>query len=96
MEEFQALPYTQLRIVLHYLLNQEQADPGTGALMQPAQRIAEGMGMNRSLYARTLRVLVDEGWLKPMERQANITYYALGERVSPSTSNVVQLHGRTA
>jgi hypothetical protein len=97
-----ALPHPQLRIVLYYLFIESNGDvvvQDNGAVMANGKKIAETVGINRSLYARTVPGLVEDGWIEPIERIGNITYYGKGRRLSGmqvSGTNVLQFQQRSA
>lgn len=90
-----SLPQTNMRIVLHFLTAPKTID---GTVEQTGITIAEAIGMNRSLYARTIKKVVEEGWIEPASKVQNIQYYRLGEKAGGKheDAKVIKLHRRAS
>jgi len=88
------LTHPQMRIVIFYLTTVKDPEFGDAVVMT-AEKIAEEIGMNRSLLAKTLPRLLEVGWLCKASRHGNVQYYGLGSQAEPKKTNVVPLR-RTA
>ncbi|MEV7775900.1 hypothetical protein [Kitasatospora sp. NPDC086791] len=88
------LPAPEMKIVLHFLSTKKTSD---GTVLQSGQAIAGEIGMNRSLYARKIKDVLEAGWVAFASREQNITYYRLGpEAGETETATVIPFRSRAA
>lgn len=76
------LTHPQMRIMIFYLTTAKSVESHQ-AVVLTGEKIAEEIGMNRPLLARTLPYLVEMGWLSKASRCGNVWHYGLGPRAQP-------------